>query len=244
MAQLPGSMTKMSDIEAGVAATPPVEKKVSEGSPGDHPQVKRTRSGDSTDTIWETAEGADEDDLEEETRGTKEETVFRKLGLLVAKKWGAKGSEKRPTVTQEELQKHSSEEDFWVMINGMVFDIGPFLRDEAKHPGGKAILMRAGADDPTLELASCAGTTQQVMPSAERQSTLWETCWAGLRQRNGGCAAVAEDRRQKRCCEEVSCTQEWQHQRNQEIFLEGHGQVARALQHLAPKVVIAAHLAV
>lgn len=142
MAQLPGSMTKMSDIEAGVAATPPVEKKVSEGSPGDHPQVKRTRSGDSTDTIWETAEGADEDDLEEETRGTKEETVFRKLGLLVAKKWGAKGSEKRPTVTQEELQKHSSEEDFWVMINGMVFDIGPFLRDEAKHPGGKAILMR------------------------------------------------------------------------------------------------------
>ena len=27
-----------------------------------------------------------------------------------AVRWGAKGSEKRPTVTQEELQKHSSEE--------------------------------------------------------------------------------------------------------------------------------------
>ena len=37
-----------------------------------------------------------------------------------------------------------------------------------------------------------------------------------------GCAAVAEDRRQKRYCEEVSCRmQEWQHQRNQRIFLEG-----------------------
>lgn len=32
------------------------------------------------------------------------------LQLSAALRWGAKGSEKRPTVTQEELQKHSSEE--------------------------------------------------------------------------------------------------------------------------------------
>eukprot|EP00434_Breviolum_minutum_P033808 symbB.v1.2.029916.t1/scaffold3323.1/size59064/2 len=166
---LPGSVAKMTDIEAGPAEAgtpePPVISKASDGSPGVTPNVKRTRSGDSTDTIWETAEGAAEDDKEEETRGTKEETVFRKLGLLVAKKWGAKGSEKRPTVTAEELQKHTSEEDFWVMINGMVFDIGPFLRDEAKHPGGKAILLTGtDAGDRFVRWHNAAGNAVRRAP--------------------------------------------------------------------------------
>ncbi|CAE8581801.1 unnamed protein product, partial [Polarella glacialis] len=35
--------------------------------------------GDSTDTIWEEAQGAQEDDLEEITRGSKEETLVRKF---------------------------------------------------------------------------------------------------------------------------------------------------------------------
>lgn len=152
MAELPGSLTAtMADLEEGVATSPEegtatspaviVGKRISEGKEGEN-KMRRARSGDSVDTIWEEAEGANEDDLEETTRGTKEETVFRKLDLLVTKKWGAKGSEKRPTVTEEEMKKHTSEEDFWVMINGMVFDMGPFLREEAKHPGGTAILLR------------------------------------------------------------------------------------------------------
>lgn len=108
----------------------------------DSHQMRRAKSGDSTDTQWEKAEGAEEDDKEETTRGTKEETVFRKLNHFVAKKWGAKGADTRASVTLEEVQKHNSPEDFWVVIDGMVFDVGPFLRDEAKHPGGKNILLR------------------------------------------------------------------------------------------------------
>ena len=44
------------------------------------------------------------------TRFTRNKGRIRFLQLSAALRWGAKGSEKRPTVTQEELQKHSSEE--------------------------------------------------------------------------------------------------------------------------------------
>mmetsp|Transcript_34453 Transcript_34453/g.82651 ORF Transcript_34453/g.82651 Transcript_34453/m.82651 type:complete len:197 (+) Transcript_34453:104-694(+) len=130
----------LAELEAAVRRTASREKSPGDASPGSDHSFSRAKSGDSTDTLWEKAEGADEDDLEETTRGTKEETVFRKLHRFVNKRWGAKGT--RPTVTMEEVQKHASPEDFWTVINGMVFDLGPFLRDEAKHPGGKNILLR------------------------------------------------------------------------------------------------------
>ncbi|CAE8720332.1 unnamed protein product, partial [Polarella glacialis] len=104
--------------------------------------MERRTSRDSTDTVWEEAQGAQEDDLEEITRGSKEETLFRKLNHFVMEKWGPKGASARPSLTAEELAKHLSAEDFWVVIDGMVFDVGPFLRGEVKHPGGKKILQR------------------------------------------------------------------------------------------------------
>mmetsp|Transcript_31350 Transcript_31350/g.80598 ORF Transcript_31350/g.80598 Transcript_31350/m.80598 type:complete len:203 (-) Transcript_31350:90-698(-) len=97
----------------------------------------------SDDTVWESAEGKDEDDLIENTVGqSKQDTLFIKLEHFVSKQFGKKGSEKRPSVTLETMEQHRSEEDFWCIIDGKVFDLGPFLRGEAKHPGGKSILTR------------------------------------------------------------------------------------------------------
>lgn len=97
----------------------------------------------SDDTVWEAAEGANEDDLVETTVGqSKNDSLFARLEHFVAKRFGAKGSTSRPKVPVEALAKHRSEEDFWCVIDGKVFDLGPFLRGEAKHPGGKSILTR------------------------------------------------------------------------------------------------------
>jgi len=50
----------------------------------------------------------------------------------------------RPLLTVQEVAKHSSKEDCWVIIENNVYDVTTFLSD---HPGGKrAILMYAGKD--------------------------------------------------------------------------------------------------
>ena len=77
----------------------------------------------------------------------------QKLGVLLtarAVKSRSRGKEKTkgvssmPVHTLEEVQKHSSEKDCWVILNDNVYDVTEFLPD---HPGGKkAILVYAGKD--------------------------------------------------------------------------------------------------
>merc|ERR1711879_38536 len=64
---------------------------------------------------------------------------------------GASSSEAAPAVAQElreitaeEVAKHNTKDDCWVIVNGEVLDVTNFLGD---HPGGaKAILLFAGRD--------------------------------------------------------------------------------------------------
>mmetsp|Transcript_118087 Transcript_118087/g.341418 ORF Transcript_118087/g.341418 Transcript_118087/m.341418 type:complete len:195 (+) Transcript_118087:34-618(+) len=100
-------------------------------------------SARSDDTVWEEAEGAEEDDQIETTVGqSKQETLFIKLEHFIAQKFGKKGASTRPRVHMDAVAQHQSDEDFWCIIDGKVFDLGPFLRGEAKHPGGRSILTR------------------------------------------------------------------------------------------------------
>lgn len=46
--------------------------------------------------------------------------------------------------TIEEVQKHNSTDDLWIVYNGKVYDVSPYL-DE--HPGGEEVIVDfAGAD--------------------------------------------------------------------------------------------------
>jgi flavocytochrome c len=56
----------------------------------------------------------------------------------------------KPTaaLTAEEVAKHTSEDDCWVIVNGQVLDVTSFLDD---HPGGKMALMTFAGRDATEE---------------------------------------------------------------------------------------------
>ena len=46
----------------------------------------------------------------------------------------------------EEISKHNSEDDAWIVINNNVYDITYFLE---KHPGGKSMLLNVAGTDAT-----------------------------------------------------------------------------------------------
>ena len=63
------------------------------------------------------------------------------------------GSEK-PLITYEELSKHTSRGDAWIVIRGRVIDATPYL---AEHPGGEDILLANAGTDCTEEFNNKEG---------------------------------------------------------------------------------------
>mmetsp|Transcript_1611 Transcript_1611/g.3610 ORF Transcript_1611/g.3610 Transcript_1611/m.3610 type:complete len:136 (-) Transcript_1611:1075-1482(-) len=51
-------------------------------------------------------------------------------------------------ISLDEVNKHNSEEDCWIVIHGKVYDITKFL-DE--HPGGSDVVLNASGKDATSE---------------------------------------------------------------------------------------------
>lgn len=55
------------------------------------------------------------------------------------------------SITHKELSKHASEDDCWVALDGVVYDMTSFVNE---HPGGrKAVLDLAGQDGTAAFLA-------------------------------------------------------------------------------------------
>ena len=66
------------------------------------------------------------------------------LGQTKQQKPAAKEKPPQKEYTMDEIAKHNTEQDCWVVVNGQVLNATPFLN---KHPGGKeAILLYAGKD--------------------------------------------------------------------------------------------------
>eukprot|EP01064_Diplonema_japonicum_P014611 TRINITY_DN2228_c3_g1_i1.p1 TRINITY_DN2228_c3_g1~~TRINITY_DN2228_c3_g1_i1.p1 ORF type:complete len:217 (+),score=73.89 TRINITY_DN2228_c3_g1_i1:80-730(+) len=88
---------------------------------------------DSTDTqlFEEDEEKNVEDDNRQPIGNTKEAEVLKLLEDAV----NSSGKARR-IVPKETLAVNKD----WVVIGGMVFDLGSFMRKEAKHPGGRRIL--------------------------------------------------------------------------------------------------------
>merc|ERR1712100_702198 len=49
-------------------------------------------------------------------------------------------------IKMEEVEKHSSVDDLWLVIDGKVYDVTPFMDD---HPGGGEIMLGAAGKDGT-----------------------------------------------------------------------------------------------
>mmetsp|Transcript_4163 Transcript_4163/g.6136 ORF Transcript_4163/g.6136 Transcript_4163/m.6136 type:complete len:130 (+) Transcript_4163:57-446(+) len=52
-----------------------------------------------------------------------------------------------PSISKDELKLHNKEDDMWMALHGLVYDITLF---QEYHPGGEAILLKAAGRDATL----------------------------------------------------------------------------------------------
>ncbi|EGR34326.1 succinate, putative [Ichthyophthirius multifiliis] len=70
------------------------------------------------------------------------------------------------TIKWTELQKHSTNTDCWILIDGIVYNVTTYL---AEHPGGDDILLKYGGKDATQRFKSIGHTDYAISIRDQRK---------------------------------------------------------------------------
>lgn len=73
---------------------------------------------------------------------------FHERRMQMQQEWidSAKQCEWRGDITLEEVQKHNTKDDLWMVYKGFVYDITQYMNN---HPGGTSCLMPTNGHDMT-----------------------------------------------------------------------------------------------
>lgn len=64
--------------------------------------------------------------------------------------------------TLRDIQKHNSENDCWIIVNGIVYDVTNFIN---LHPAGKECLLKRAGTDCTRDLGFHSGRAIKILQS-------------------------------------------------------------------------------
>ena len=56
--------------------------------------------------------------------------------------------------TLEEVSEHNTQDDAWIVLEGLVYDITDFLEDPSQHPGGIILIIEHLGEDITVCLCA------------------------------------------------------------------------------------------
>ena len=81
-------------------------------------------------------------------------------------------------ISWAEIQRHQMIEDAWVVINGIVYDITDFIKEESGHPGGADIPMEYAGKDATDFWTDMQCEARQAVTLRHTRDTHHFTCFS------------------------------------------------------------------
>ncbi|KAJ3405098.1 hypothetical protein HDV05_006769, partial [Chytridiales sp. JEL 0842] len=109
---------------------------------------------------WEVGPDDTYDDHEEDESVEDVAKLAQPAAPVVESKQVSEENSSLPLLTLEEVSKHSTEEDCWIVVRGLVYDCTPFM---AEHPGGAGSIVLVGGTDCTEEFDAIHSQKAQDM---------------------------------------------------------------------------------